>query len=428
MISITFFLLILIIFPVEAAANQEVKIEADGNIDYDFENNITTASEKVKLVAKDLEIEAENLIYHMDTGLAEASGSVKLTVGEAVYYTEELTYNVKEAAGFTGAVQGAVKSKPRDYKLTGEKINLKAGTVEVTKATVTRCPLEKPDYLFTSRMVIIRGELVRLEKVVLRIKGIPVFYFPSLSFKLNKDLPDIEAGYNDEDGLRLKYKCLSVLSQNAALVFKGDLSTEDESEIGVGLDSNAGGFRNELNLMYNFELYWKVEERFSFESPNAFLVIDGFKDYSAVEHNELGFSLTRKYWATVLGSWQFGVLGRRVWSLDDNDVKYGGVYSGIRLDYSPYPNLVVSYLGIKSYTDDNYGDLMEDFGVGNNLLYDLKIPVGKGYSLGMSGAYNQDDHWIHQFYGIYKTFCCFKTSLGRDVVENEWKLNWNINF
>ena len=111
-----------------AAANDnssEVKIEAEGTIDYDVDRNLTTATKKVRLSSADILIECENLVYDANTGQADASGGVKLTNKNGVYHTAAMTYNLKQQVGSFGQFTGVIDGQARDYQIGGDKCRLK---------------------------------------------------------------------------------------------------------------------------------------------------------------------------------------------------------------------------------------------------------------------------------------------------------------
>lgn len=411
-----------------ANSNSEVMIEAEGGVDYDVQNNITTAQKKVKLVDGNLLIEAEKLVYYGESGLVEASGGVKITQDNVNYQTEAITYNLKEEVGKAGIFTGVLHEEPRDFNVSGESIVLKNGTTEIGQAKITRCPRENPDYYFSAKSISIIENRVHLKRVVLRVKGIPLFYFPSLSFSMNQAMPETQIGYSEDDGFKFKYHYLSKLTNYTDLEFLGDLSIHGDSEVGIGLKTGTDNQQNHFNVIYNFDDYWKIKDQLLLSSNLFELNLDGVKEFSDQDQTEIGFKLTRKYWDTATGRWQVGILARQITAKNDSDIEYGGLYSGLRLDYNPNPYATVSYLYIKSHTDKEFGDLMEDFGIGDNLLYEFNVPLSKGFSIGLVGVYNEDDSWIKQSYTVARDSCCFKTSLTWERIENTWDFNWRIKF
>jgi lipopolysaccharide export system protein LptA len=387
----------------------------------------TVSGDRVKLNGDRIRIEADQLTYDVESETITAEGNVIVTTDDAVYHTESVIYHTKDYTGTMGAFSANLKAQSRDFKITGAGVQLSQSETLVTDAGLTRCPLEKPHYQFTAKTITITGRVVHLENVVLRIKGIPVFYLSKLSINLDQTVPSLETGFSDEKGFRFAYNYLAAITPHFNWSLEGELTSRDESKIGLGLESTHTNYRNKFSLYYNLDAFWEVADVFNYENEDWFLSVDGNRQYSGTEERELGFGLTRKYWDTSLGRWQIGVLAREV--SKEESAPLGGLYTGWRLDYNPRPNLILSYLGITSHTDREFGDLLEDYGLGDNWLYNVNIPIRNGYSLGLNGVYNSDrDGWIHQIYSIGHESCCFKTYLGYDTAKDSVEFKWNIKF
>ncbi|HOJ78393.1 MAG TPA: hypothetical protein PLZ08_10225 [Bacillota bacterium] len=427
-------LLLLNCNPVRADVS-EVNIESSGDVEYDIINNTVIANDEVILISDNVRIEAATLKYNVDSGWVVANGGVKITFNGNLYYSEELEYNINEQIGSTAAFTATIKEQPRDLKIRGERLIVEEDSQAVDQARLTSCPEIKPHYEFSAKKITITAETIILNKTVLRVKGIPVFYYPQItlpkkngndSVALNS--PALKPGYSKEDGLTFDYQFETNLLSNSKLVWSGNLKTKTSSKVGLGLKIDTNNISNLLKVAYDFDDYWEIADYFYYNTERYFLVVDGVKDFSPKQHNETGFSITRKYWNSSLGRWQLGFLARQTWSDDENKLRYGGIYSGIRLDYNPHPYVTISYLGIHSFTNKEYHDLMSDFGLGTNILYDIKLPINQEYQFGLEGTYNIDDGWYSQKYMIVRDSCCFKTTITYDVENNDWDLKLSIKF
>lgn len=417
----------------EPIGTAEVKIEATGNVDYDMETNFATASKDVTLTKGDITIECQELIYNGKTGDVQASGNVKISTNKFVYQTESLNYNLNQEIGNLAEFKGKIKGDSRDYFFTGSEGRLAGETGTISQAIMTRCPKSKPDYELKAKRIDYNSERVYLRRVVLKVKGIPLFYFPRLSFKTdNNDLPDVKLDYDNEDGLQLGIDYTGPVQNNRSWHFKGELSTKASKVIGFGVKNYFGDHvSNRANLAYDSDGFWVIDDQFNYDIKFFNLNLDGIKEFSDAEETELGIRLTRKYWKTPIGKWQFGVLARDVYALDSLKQEYGGTYWGYQLDYNPIKYMTLSYLQLDSKeTNEDYRDFLENFKLGDNYLYNINIPLTEKYSLGLDGTYNTDfdDYWVSRFYRIKYETCCFRLSAGWDDVDKSWEFKTRIKF
>lgn len=387
-----------------------------------------TSRDGVKLNGDRIRIEADQLTYDVGNKTITAEGNVTVTTEDSVYHTDSIIYNTDDYSGMMTTFTATVNADPRDLKVSGSGAKLSENETLVSEATLTRCIKENPHYQLTAREIRINGRQVNLKKVVLRLKGVPVFYLPKLSLNLDKRLPSLETGFSGEDGFKLKYNYLAAITSHINWSLEGELTSRDESKVGFGLESTNTAYQNKFKVLYNLDSFWEINDRYAYENDLLLFTVDGQREFSDDKERTFGVGLTRKYWETLLGRWQIGVLARNA-SKEEDATSYGGFYTGWRLDYNPRPNMVFSYLGITSHTDRQFGDLMDDYGLGDNWLYNISFPIYKEYSFEMNGVYNSDSgDWIHQIYSIHHESCCFSTYLGYDVAEDSIELSWNIKF
>ena len=298
---------------------------------------------------------------------------------------------------------------------------------------MTSCPKPKPDYVLTAKRIDYDSERVYLRKVFLKIKGVPVFYFPRLSFKTdNNDLPDVNLEYDGEDGLQLDFDYTGPIKNNHSWHYQGELSTKGANIIGFGVKHYFGNhLDNRVNLAYNFDGFWKLSDNFNYGTRWANLSINGYQEFSDQEKTEVDFRLTRKYWETPIGRMQFSILARDVFALDSNKQEYGGTYWGHQLDFNPLKYVVLSYLRLDSEeTNQDYRDFLEDYKLGDNYLYNINIPLSPKYSFVLDGNYNPDwdDDWVNRYYRIKYENCCFRLSAGWNDIDQSWEFSGRIKF
>lgn len=411
----------------------EIKIEAAGNVDYDMETNSTTASKDVILTKGDITIECQELIYNGETGDVKASGNVKITTSKYIYQTETLNYNLNLETGDLEEFKGMVKMDSRDYHFSGNEGTLEGTTGTISKAVMTRCPKSKPDYVLTAKQINYDDERVYLRGVVLEVKGIPVFYFPRLSFKTNNnDLPDIRLDYDKEEGLQVNFDYAGPVENNRSWHYKGEFSTKGPNRIGFGVKHYLGDhINNRANLAYDFDNYFVFDDQIYLGARFFSLNLDGIKEFSDREETQLGIRLSSNYWETPIGGFRFGVLARDVYAFDSAGHKYGGTYWGTQLNYNPSKYVSLSYLRLNSdETNENFRDFLEDFKLGDNYLYNISIPLTQEYSIGLEGNYNPavEDEWVRRLYMIRYENCCFRLTVGWNDISESWEMSARIKF
>lgn len=415
------------------AETTEIKIEASGNVDYNIETNSTNASKDVILTKGDLIIECQELTYDGITGDVTASGNVKLTTSTYIYQTETLNYNLKLKTADLAEFKGKVKISSDEYHFTGKEGTLENTTGTIFQAVMTRCPKPKPDYVLTAKQINYDDERVYLRRVVLKIKGIPVFYFPSLSFKTNNnDLPDVRLNYDNEEGVQVDFDYAGPVENSRSWHYKGELTTKGSNRVGVGVKHYLSDrLSNRINLAYDFDDYWVLDDQIYFGARFFSLNLDGTKEFSDREETQLGIRLSGNYWETPVGGFRVGVLARDVYAFDSTGHKYGGTYWGSQLNYKPSKYMLLSYLRLDSdETNEDFRDFLEDYKLGNNYLYELSIPMTKKYSIGLEGTYNPDveNDWVRRLYMVKYENCCFRLSVGWNDLSESLEMNARIKF
>ena len=145
-----------------------VRIHGDALIKYD---NVT--------------LRADNVWADFNENLIRAAGNVYLKVGEEETYSDELVFNIDTKKGI--ARNGFTFSDPwyfggsEIFKIEDKKSYIRSGTL-------TTCSLKYPHYYFSVSQVIIKMNQEMIAKnIVMKIGGIPLFYFPAIRRDLRKD-------------------------------------------------------------------------------------------------------------------------------------------------------------------------------------------------------------------------------------------------
>jgi hypothetical protein len=402
------------------AKDLQVLLDADDGIDYDMERNITTARKNVRLTRGDLLITADKI------------GHVRYQNGLTEYRTDFLTYNMLTNTGKSADFRAVITGEPRDFHVKGAAADLNQNGASLSKVAITRCPKAKPDYVLSAARVSFSGRRVQLKHVVFKMMGIPVLYLPVLVFYTDYGLPYLEPGYDKEDygGYKIKYQFLLVNTEKREWNLKGELSSKGDANIGLDLESKWENADNQTELLYYYwHDSWKISNKYTYKGKLFTTTLDGFKEFNDDEESQLGINFTRNFWRSPFGEWQAGLSIRRMLAEDRDGAVYGGTYSGVRLDYKPLSNVQLSLLEIKSYSGNDYRDLMDDFGLGTNFLYAVDSPMSSRYTFGVSGSYNlTDSQWYHEVYSITADFCCYRPTISYDRTDHSWDWVLKIKF
>jgi hypothetical protein len=417
-----------------------VVIEADGLIYYG-NDNLTVAKGNVRLTQNAVTLTAQSLTYQDQTGWATATGDAQLQSATEKYASPLIRYNLNTMKGDTTQLQGVVTTGGRDYYLAGQQAEIDHDVVEIHPAWLTRCPNSGHKcYLFSSKRMRIKGYDVHLEKVTIKILGIPVFYLPRLHLKQNSEAPSISmtANEGDEPDLSNPSGGSGDYSDKVRsnFIYKIAVNTTRPSKLAVGrgykwrryflhskVELSSGGY---FSLVDDCGLYWK----------NYYLTLDGKYDLKSEPERELGLTLNRKTWNTGYGLLKLG-LSTRFLATEDDGQDYQGVYGALRMDYQPFPLFSCTYYYLNDLSGDNrdweklQDDFMEPYNyrLGGNFIYNATIPLNPCYRIINKGAYNfEDGSWTSLSLGLDREVCCIKAGFGWDFAKEQLELRFKLNY
>ncbi len=145
-----------------------VQIHGDALIKYD---NIT--------------LRADHVWADFNENLMRASGNVYLKVGEEETYSDELVFNLETKKGI--ARNGFTFSDPW-YFGGSEVFKIEDNRSYIRSGTLTTCSLKYPHYHFSvSRVIVKMNQEMIAKNIVMKIGGVPIFYFPVIRRDLRKD-------------------------------------------------------------------------------------------------------------------------------------------------------------------------------------------------------------------------------------------------
>lgn len=433
--------------PALAQAN-DIVLEAQDGIESDPENGVVTATNHVRISRDGVVILADKVEYHQRTGAIVATGNVTITEKNLSYQTDFLTYNLKTKVGTSKFFHGKLVDQVRDGFFEGKDLKIEPQRVEINQISFTRCALNEPHYRLKAKRAIITEEKIKLQQVVLTLHGIPIFYFPSFSFKnqIKEEekedtidyTPDIMIGYDDTSGIWAQYQQQQALNDHFNLALSGKVATKTKAEFNVGLGYRQGSFADQINLGIEWGQEPTISNILSYDLAAWSFSLSEWHSFSAAASNKLGINLTKKYFPTTLGNWQIGAMGYYVTSVDNQQRLYGGSYAGLRLDYQPFSYLNLHYLYLNDLDQQNdYRDLGPDAAgapnggnnFGSSLGASLNIPLKKGFKLGMNSSYNLDQAELLQLnYSLNYDTCCYQWSVDYDQLGNKWQFSGALKF
>ena len=185
---------------------------------------------------EDVVLYADHIWADFNENIMRASGNVRLIVGNEKTFADELIYNLETKKGIVR--NGYTYNDPWYYRGT-EIFKVEAEESYVRSGSLTTCSLKYPHYYFTASQIVVRidKELIA-RNIVLKVGGIPLFYFPVYRRDLRKDKVAkiiVKVGTDSYQGqfLSIILPLVRRNRYNAALLY--DQSTRRGS--GYGFDS-----------------------------------------------------------------------------------------------------------------------------------------------------------------------------------------------
>ena len=133
---------------------------------------------------EDVVLRADHVWADFNDNIMRAAGNVYLKVGSEETYSDELVFNLETKKGI--ARNGYTFSDPW-YFGGSEIFKIEDNRSYIRGGSLTTCSLKYPHYHFSVSEVIIKMNQEMIAKnIVLRIGGIPLFYFPAIRRDLRK--------------------------------------------------------------------------------------------------------------------------------------------------------------------------------------------------------------------------------------------------
>lgn len=168
----------------ENMSPEEGDLLAKGD-DLTFHNNLIQIHGNGLIKYDEVVLYADHIWADFDENMIRAAGNVHLLVGNEETYANELLYNIETKKGIIR--EGFSFSDPWYYRGT-EIFKIEDDESYIRGGALTTCPLKQPHFYFSASKIIVRVNRELIAKnIVLRVGGIPLFYFPAYRRDLRQE-------------------------------------------------------------------------------------------------------------------------------------------------------------------------------------------------------------------------------------------------
>ena len=128
---------------------------------------------------------ADHIWADFDENVMRAAGNVHLLVGKEETFANELVYNLETKKGIVR--EGFTFSDPWYYRGT-EIFKIEDDESYIRGGALTTCSLKHPHFYFSASQIIVKVNRELIAKnIVLRVGGVPLFYFPAYRRDLRQE-------------------------------------------------------------------------------------------------------------------------------------------------------------------------------------------------------------------------------------------------
>ena len=168
----------------ENTSPEEDKVIGDGDEIF-VHDNIVQIHGNGLIKFEDVVLHADHIWADFDENIMRASGDVRLIVENEETRSDELVYNLENKKGLVR--EGFTYSDPWFYQ-GSEIFKIEADESYIRGGSLTTCSLKHPHFYFSASKIIVKinKELIA-KNIVLKVGGIPLFYFPVYRRDLRKD-------------------------------------------------------------------------------------------------------------------------------------------------------------------------------------------------------------------------------------------------
>ncbi|MBU2615089.1 MAG: LPS export ABC transporter periplasmic protein LptC [Elusimicrobia bacterium] len=183
-------------------ADDKVNIKAD-KLDYDESTKNIFARGNVEISSGNFKMSGKKMDINLDRQFALAEGSVSIKDGDSLILGSKCEYNYSQSTGNIYDAYGYYY--PWGFK--GDKIFKSNQDLYLGKSDFTTCNAKVPHYHLRVKSASLKPNKEMVAKnVVLKIRNIPVFYYPAYAYSMSERVNSLEIypGYNTYDGIQIK--------------------------------------------------------------------------------------------------------------------------------------------------------------------------------------------------------------------------------
>lgn len=283
----------------------QVALDA-AEVTYDRENDILIARGGVTLTRGEFSLRADEVRYDRTHGVAEARGDVVMSDPDATLEGDAAYVDLVDETGWIEDVEADLTLSR--YQLSAGRLTKKGGPVyRVTDAIFTTCRcggLEKPSWSIAGERSDVRvGGVGIVRNATLRVKDVPVAWFPVLAFPANNErqtgflMPRF--GYSNRRGFQYEQPFYWAINKSADLTV--GLDVETEARIGA-----IGEFRYILSKKTQGNLSWayyneaiRAPDSARTTTPGGVETDPPENRYIVAGHHEQPFYLKSQYYLDV---------------------------------------------------------------------------------------------------------------------------------
>ena len=153
--------------------------------DLTFHNNLIQIHGNGLIKYEEVVLYADHIWADFEENVMRAAGNVHLLVGNEETFANELLFNIDTKKGIIR--EGFTFSDPWYYRGT-EIFKVEDDESYIRGGSLTTCPLKHPHFYFSASQIIVKinKELIA-KNIVLRVGGVPLFYFPAYRRDLRKE-------------------------------------------------------------------------------------------------------------------------------------------------------------------------------------------------------------------------------------------------
>jgi len=163
---------------------EEGKVIGQGD-DMVIQNNFVQIHGNGLIKYEDVVLYAEHIWADFNENLMRAAGNVRLIIGNEETHANELIFNLETKKGIVR--EGFTYNAPWYYR-GSEIFKVDEKESYIRGGSLTTCPLKYPHFYFSASQIIVKIDQELIAKnIVLRVGGVPLFYFPVYRRDLRKN-------------------------------------------------------------------------------------------------------------------------------------------------------------------------------------------------------------------------------------------------